>query len=142
MNLNKFSARFCAGFLLIGGMLATAVGCGGGSVGPGDIPVSGTVKFDGQPIEKGRITYRPVEKDRSSFAGQIENGSFQLKAEAGEYFVEITASRPVPGKFDETSNPGFKEQVFEMYIPEKYNKKTELKETVGSNNTHNFDLKE
>jgi hypothetical protein len=87
--------------------------------------VTGEVTFEGKPVETGRITFRKVEADKRAFSGEIKGGKYDVKAEPGKMTVEITASRP-SGKFD-TSNPDDEPQpIGEMYIPEKYNTKTEL----------------
>jgi hypothetical protein len=88
------------------------------------------VTFDGTPVETGRITFREVEGDKRAFSTEITGGKYELQTEPGKMTVEITASRP-SGKFD-TSNPDEEPQpIGEMYIPEKYNTKTELTAEVG-----------
>lgn len=100
------------------------VGCGAGADGPPMYAVSGLVTFDGQPVEKGRILFRQTDGDRQAFAGEIVQGKYEVKARSGPTTVEIRASRPIPGKFDNSN--GTPEPVGEMYIPEKYNSRTEL----------------
>lgn len=111
-------------FSLLGLSLLVLAGCGG-ETGPQRYPVKGDVTFEGEPVETGRITFRETEGDKRAFSGEIINGRYELQAEPGKMTVEIIASRPT-GKFD-TSNPDDEPQpVGEMYIPEKYNTKTEL----------------
>ena len=103
-------------------------------------PVSGKVTFDGQPIQEGRILFRGTGSDSRAFSAEIKNGQYQMEALAGKVRVEVIASRPVPGKFDE-SNPGEKVPVGEMYIPARYNSQSELTaEVTAGNNELNFDL--
>ncbi|MFN3152689.1 hypothetical protein [Bremerella sp.] len=92
--------------------------------------VQGTVTFDGQPIEAGRILFRQTEGD----------GSYKLEVKEGPSEIAITASRLIPGKFDNSN--GTPEQMGEMYIPAKYNQKTELNALVtsGGQNQFVFDL--
>ena len=52
-------------------LLVLGAGCGGGS-GLDLHPVSGTVTFDGQPIEDGYITFRAQSGDARGFAGPIK----------------------------------------------------------------------
>lgn len=108
-------------------VLAIAVaGCGGGSKGPALYKVTGSISFDGTPIEEGRIQFQKTEGDGRAYGGEIKNGAYSLQCEAGKMKVSVTASRIIPGKFD-TSNPDDPPQpVGEMYIPKKYNEKTEL----------------
>ena len=122
------------GFTTLFALLTAATILGCGPAGLNTRPVSGKVTFDGQPIAEGRIQFRAVEGDQRAFSGEIKNGQYTLQALAGKMKVEIIASRPVPGKFDE-SNPGEKVPVGEMYIPARYNSQTELtaEVTTGKN---------
>ncbi len=122
--------------------MAGTTGCGSSGGGPKQYPVSGTVKFDGKPVESGQILFRAVAGDKRGYGGAITNGNYEMTAETGKMTVQITASRIIPGKFDETSNPGSKEPVGEMYIPARYNTKTELTaEVQAKKNSIDFDLK-
>ena len=123
MRTNIFTTLFA--------LLATTmiVGCGSSELNMH--PVSGKVTFDGQPVREGRIQFRAVGGDQRAFSAEIKDGQYQLKALAGKVRVEVTASRPVPGKFDE-SNPGEKVPVGEMYIPARYNSRTELTAEVAA----------
>ncbi|MEN6493383.1 MAG: hypothetical protein ABFD16_03750 [Thermoguttaceae bacterium] len=115
------------------------VGCGAGS-GQDLHGVTGKVTFDNEPVKEGRILFRAVDGDQRAFSGPIENGLYKLEARPGKMRVEITASRIVPGKFD-TSNPGEKVPIGEMYIPARYNSKTELTaEVKPGSNTADFPL--
>ena len=109
-------------------------GCGG-EAGPAVYPVTGTVTFDGSPVEKGRIQFTPVSGDRA-FSAEIKDGAYELEAQPGKMKVAIRASRIIPGKFD-TSNPDEDPQPMgEMYIPDVYNSRTTLEAevTAGENN--------
>ncbi len=128
--------RFVPLFVFLAG--AIVFGCG--RSGLDTQPVSGKVTFDGQPIAEGRITFRGTGSDPRAFSAEIKNGQYQMEAMAGQMKVEVIASRPVPGKFDE-SNPGEKVPVGEMYIPAKYNSQSELTaEVTTGKNELNFDL--
>jgi hypothetical protein len=114
------------------------MGCGG-EQGPATYPVTGTVTFDGAPVEEGRIQFTPVSGARS-FAAEIKNGQYSLESETGKMKVEITASRLIPGKFD-TSNPDDEPQpVGEMYIPAKYNADTTLEAEITESGENKFDF--
>ncbi len=120
----------------------TLAGCGGGETGPKMHTVNGTVTFDGNPVEKGRIQFRSIDGGKA-YSSEIVEGKYSLQAEAGEVKVEIVASRNIPGKFD-NSNPDEEPQpVGEMYIPAKYNTKSELTATIKEDgeNSIPFDLK-
>lgn len=118
---------------------ATLIGCGAGSELE-TYPVTGVVTFDGEPIKEGRIFLRKVDGDQKGFSGEIKEGQYLVDAEVGKMSVEVTASRLIPGKFDNSN--GTPEPVGEMYIPAKYNSKTTLttEVTPGGDNEENFDL--
>lgn len=86
--------------------------------------------FDGEPVAEGRIQVRGTTDPRA-FSAPIVDGKYATELPVGPTAVEITASRPIPGKFDE-SNPGERVPVGEMYIPAKYNSQTELKADITS----------
>lgn len=70
-------------------ILATAflVGCGGSS-GPGRLPLSGTVKVNGEDIEKGAISFRPAYgHDGPAALATINKGRYGFSSSSG----------PVPG---------------------------------------------
>jgi hypothetical protein len=61
-------------------------------------PVSGSVTYNGQPLEKGKISFIPDDPKNIGASGTIENGSYTLStggkddgARAGKYKVTITA---------------------------------------------------
>lgn len=110
-----------------------SVGCGGGESGPALHHVTGDVTFDGAPVETGRIEF--WKPDGKAFGGDIKNGTYAVDSESGSMKVKITASRIVPGKFDKSNPDDPPQPVGEMYVPEKYNARTELTADVkeGSN---------
>lgn len=131
--------------LLLAICFITQFGCGGGDSGPPEYPVTGKVTFDGQPIEAGNIMFYPKDETLGPNGGEITNGEFSFDCKAGEMTVKVEATREIPGEtVDSGANPGEKEPATEMYIPEKYNDKSELKAEVTSDaakNTFTFDLK-
>jgi hypothetical protein len=117
-----------------------AMGCSSGTTGPAEYPVTGTVTLDGKPVESGRILFRKVGDGDRAYGGEITNGNYSFTSEPGKVKVEITASRIIPGKFDNSN--GTPEPVGEMYIPKQYNSKTTLEAEVkpSSDNTVPFEL--
>jgi len=68
-------------------------------------PVSGTVTYNGNPLEKGRIGFFPDDPKGVGAAGDIENGSYRLStggggdgARAGKYKVTITSKEDTSAK--------------------------------------------
>ncbi|NLF73736.1 MAG: hypothetical protein GX575_32275 [Candidatus Anammoximicrobium sp.] len=122
-------------FSLVSVVLLILSGCGGG--GPAEYSVTGTVTFDGQPVEKGEIRFLPAEPGGAAYAGAIVNGTFECKVTEGAKRVEISATREDP-----TPAPdGLPNYV--SYIPAVYNTESTLKAEVKSSdgNTFTFDLK-
>ncbi|MEZ6129841.1 MAG: hypothetical protein R3C59_14255 [Planctomycetaceae bacterium] len=127
-------------FCCVGIVAVATTGCG--ESGPATYPVTGTVTFDGAPVEEGRITFRPVSGAKA-FAAEIKNGEYSFEGEPGKMAVEVTASRIIPGKFDDSNPDDEPQPVGEMYIPEQYNAKTTLEAEIQASgeNKFNFDLK-
>lgn len=120
-------------------VLTSLAGCNRSNAKP-EYPVTGTVKFDGKAVETGTVLFRAAEGDQRGFSGAIQNGNYELKATAGKMKVQITATRLIPGKFEEL-NPGEKSPVGEMYIPARYNTLSELTaEVQAGSNKFDFDL--
>ncbi len=67
------------------------IGCSGGD---GKVLVSGTVTWNGTPLDKGKILF--LEPGESSEAADIVNGEFQIRTSPGDKKVGITAFKEVP----------------------------------------------
>ena len=121
-------------------LILGSLGCSSRTSAPDMHIVHGTVTFDGKPLETGRILFRQTEGDGRAYSTEIVEGSYTLEVKEGPTLVTITASRLIPGKFDNSN--GTPEQMGEMYIPAKYNRKTELNALVtpGGKNQFTFDL--
>jgi hypothetical protein len=78
------------GFLLIL-LLAMAAGCQGGGTKQTYANVSGTVTYNGKPIEKGEITFALEGKPPSTM--DIVDGKFNGQAMVGSNRVSVTAKR-------------------------------------------------
>jgi len=124
-------------FALCGGSF-NCLGCGGSADGLQEL--TGKVTYNGEPIPEGRIQFRSLDASQHAYAGVIQDGQYTVRIAPGPAAVEIRASRLIPGKYDE-SNPGERAPVGEMYIPEKYNSRTELQVTIEpSTVSEDFDL--
>ncbi len=123
--------------------LGLLAGCAGES-GPERALVRGTVTLDGVPVETGTIVFLPEEGVQGpSAGGEIHGGAFELSRDVGPvpgaHRVEIRATRNegttqvtgVPGAESGPSAGGTVDKLV-MYIPEKYNTKSTLKEDVKS----------
>jgi hypothetical protein len=97
-----------------------AAGCSSG----GRKEVSGQVTVDGQPVEKGSISFLPLEGTQGPQAGgNIANGSYHLASKdgpfAGRHRVEIIALRPT-GKLTARTLSGIPMDPMENITPKKY----------------------
>ena len=132
----------------LGLMVASITGCGGS----GDVAktvISGAVSYDGQPIEDGTIRFVPTKDTRAPVsAAQIQNGRYSADARGGvpvgTYRVEIEAFRTDPKAPPGADTGGLEGPPPEQFIPEKYNRQSELEltlEPAGGPITRDFELK-
>lgn len=78
--------------LFSGFCLLVTIGCdGGGDKPPPYANVSGTVKIDGKPVEKGTITFST--DGRPPAALDIRNGEYSGQAMVGSNRVQVSAKR-------------------------------------------------
>ena len=121
-------------------------GCGGDS-GPDRVILTGTVSYQGQPIEKGVIRFIPSAGTKGPTSGAvIIDGAYEAKARGGvpvgTQRVEIRANRPTgePKPKDKQHLDIFPDPQ-EQYLPKRYNDESELTlEVKAGEKTHNFDL--
>ena len=117
---------------LVAGVLSFVAGCGSG-VRPidGSVPVSGTVTFNGQPLEQGMVRFAPESGGKAQPAtGQIKNGKFTMLTTAsspgavvGKYKVSIISNKPFTPPPLKPGTPPDPKAKFEpeSLIPKKYN---------------------
>jgi hypothetical protein len=117
---------------LLAGVLTFMAGCGSG-VRPiaGSVPGSGTVTFNGQPLEQGMVRFAPESGGKAQPAtGQIQNGKFTMVTTAsspgvvvGKYKVSIISNKPfTPPPLKPGTPPDPKAKLEpESLIPKKYN---------------------
>ena len=131
-------------------LLLLLVGCG--SQGPERATISGTVTYMGEPLKTGVIRLVPMPGTTAPVStAPITDGRYTLSAHGGvpvgTHKIEIMANRPnkqAPVEVEDFPGLASKANV-EQYIPEKYNKKSELTITVPSGSgaiTKDFDLTE
>ena len=106
--------------LCAAGLLA---GC---SSGPASATVSGEVKVNGTPVEKGVISFSPAEGTGKLVTGEIKNGRYEVQTTAGKKVVQISAP-VVTGKRKDSDAPNAQwVEITEESLPDKYNSKSEL----------------
>ena len=125
--------RLCLKLCVLSLTLAVLHGCGG-SDEIEKFQVTGTVTYQGKPIEKGSITFDPADNQGISAMGGIENGQYTAEVPPGEKIIRISAVRVT----DEKDEYG--EAITETYIPAKWNQDSQLKKTVKPGEENKFDL--
>ena len=119
-------------------MLLLLVGCRENKLSE----VSGSVTYDGKPLEQGSIAFVPVDGMAQSGGGAIIQGKYVARnVPAGMAKVRITGAQ-VTGekKMDYGANPQTVITATEM-LPAKYNTATELTyEVKPGNQIKDFDL--
>jgi len=147
MRNNGMVVCVCGLIVLVG-----LAGCGK-SEGIERVTVQGKVTFDGKPVEKGIIAFLPSGETKGPSAGvEIKDGQYNIPKETGPtpgpHRIEITATR-VEGKIEVQGIDGAQGGLsgaqtadnIVMYIPEKFNKNSELSYTVKPGpNTEDFNL--
>lgn len=96
----KSVVPLCTAYLLLA---ILANGCSGKKDGPERYNVSGEVTFQGKPVPKGFINFRPDDSKQNTGPGSgaaIVDGKYELEdgkgVVGGAYIVEITGSDGVP----------------------------------------------
>ncbi len=104
------------------------------------VNISGTVTFDGEPLEEGAIEFHPAAG--TTEGAVIENGKYTATISPGTNRVKITASTEHPTRKMPNVEPD-KPDVPEMVelIPAQYNENTTLSIEAKNGGTHDFDLK-
>ncbi len=133
-------------FAVLAGACFVTVGCRD-SRDPNICRVSGTVTFDGTPVEEAELIFEPVDQRIAPAACTVKDGSFRMLASRGEQVVSIRAYRDVPRAPDSpqpAAPPGIESPPATdriQYLPERYNRLTELKvEVKKSGDKFTFDL--
>ena len=121
--------------------LLTLCGCGGTG---GRQSIEGTVTLDGQPLEKGQITFVPKQGTQGPTAGaEIAGGKFTIPAAggtfSGKFRVEITASHAT-GKKVTDHFTGQLVDAYEQFIPAKYNTQSQLEADVKAGAANRFEF--
>lgn len=125
--------------LACGGTLISLGGCGGKS---DRVVVSGTITYDGAPVEKGQIRFVPT--NGPVVIDPINAGSYTTEGTSGvplgDHRIEITG---YDGQEYANAPTGPGSPPIKQLLPEKYNRKSELTVTIDASSGDaplNFDL--
>jgi hypothetical protein len=114
---------------LIGAAACVMLACVAVGCGPSKATVTGTVSFNGQPVERGSISLFPVDGKGSANGGTIEKGRYEIRDVApGEKIVQLTAPTPVGIRKDDYGNDT---QTFEDLMPASWGRASREKITVA-----------
>jgi hypothetical protein len=123
--------------------LTLALGIPGCGSGPPMAEVSGTVTFEGKKVDKGSVSFFPLNGKGAPAGGYIENGVYTAEVPYGEMRVKINGQKFSRKRklYDRPDSPEM--DIFVELIPERYNNdSSELKLTVDQRRiTKDFDLK-
>jgi hypothetical protein len=107
------------------------VACGCGGAGYGEVPVSGRVTYDGEPLAHVHLSFQPVAKDESGFGpgsfGRTDaEGKFELRtvypdapgALPGEHRVTVSYEDPQQRPRDVRIPMEYVEGTATFHVPE------------------------
>jgi hypothetical protein len=137
---------------MLGLIILPPTGCG--APVEDDLPreaISGAVTFEGEPLPKGTIQFRPASQAEATASGaMIDDGRFVVPRDKGlvpgNYKVQIDAREDAGAPLAQGDLPGapnVSKKKPAALIPPRYNSKTELTAEVkaGGPNDFTFDLK-
>jgi len=131
--------------------LASVVGCGPGRSFE-TAPTSGSVTYNGVPLNEGIIRFVPLEgAPGQKTSVNILNGSFSVDAASGpavgEHRVEIESTNLAGLEMDDEDairrlKAARPRRIDAVIVPQRYNARSQLRRTLASNanNEFNFEL--
>ena len=146
--------------LLLGMSAVSAAGCGGAAKGPVFVAVSWTISVDGQPVEKGAISFVSQDQTRTA-AAPIQDGTYTIPASEGpspgSQKVSISAYRKSGKKRPDGGNLGMfadkagrnpalgsadaPQDEEEQFLPAKFNTNSTLTVELKAGGNKNVDFK-
>jgi hypothetical protein len=126
---------------IVAALLFAAAGCG--SSHPS---ISGQVTYDGQPVQKGAISFAPTDGQGPTFGAAIENGRYRVdKAYVGEKRVVVkaiadTGAAPAARDPAVLDRPAARAAAAEELIPANAQGNAELYNVTDGSQTLDLDL--
>ena len=132
----------------LGILLAASLVCPGGCGKKNEhATITGTVKFDGAPLDKGLIEFRTANGAGVLALARITDGAFTVDKNAklphGTYKILISATRKTGKKIypGSPAPPGILVDELVERLPSQYNEESKLEKTVNAGeNLLEFDL--
>ncbi len=121
--------------LLLAAPLCAVWGCGPKK--PNTYEVSGTVTWEGKPLDQGDIIFEAIDGSTAACADKIADGQYRCQVFAGAKRVQIQATRQT------SYNQAMHQYEREAFIPMRYNAQTKLRAEVvpEGENHYDFDLR-
>ncbi|MCG8587262.1 MAG: hypothetical protein MI757_21365 [Pirellulales bacterium] len=132
--------------------LVASLGCGNG--GPQRVEVSGTVTYEGDPVEDGTIRFLPTAESRvPSAGGYIRDGRYEITAKGGvpvgTHTVRIEGYRggstSPADKATDRFDVGSRNKAPTQFVPARYNRESKLRVEISAKDgavTRDFALTE
>lgn len=122
--------------------LVTLCVCLAGCLASDRVTSTGTVTFDGRPVDTGAIVFVPLEPAVAPEGAAITSGRFTVVGRRGKRRVQIRGTRPIPPERLPRTMARFDGlPVHEDYIPAAYNTASTLEvEVTDGPNVFTFDL--
>jgi hypothetical protein len=108
-------------------------GCGGAP--DGKCLVAGEVTWNGQPLEKGRITLFPISGEFGGEEGEIVAGRFKFYARPGKNRVQITAVKDIG------YSESMRQQISKQYLPAEYHSESKLSQDIPKEGDEKLEFK-
>jgi hypothetical protein len=102
--------------------------------------VSGTVKLDGKPLDRGRVVFFHTASGESAVGGIKSDGTYTLQAPTGENSIFVDSQ---PAAQSDAAAPPTTDRLAESKIPHKYTNflSSGLKRTVKpGQNAHDIEM--
>jgi hypothetical protein len=138
--------RAIAAFAVVG--LLLCLGCGGKKDPYARVPISGTVKLDGQMLDRGYLIFEPKSGQPTQSGGMISGGKFEVPREhgpvPGTYSVAIFSGADDPGVVgagpENPAGAAAAKKLRGERVPRKFNIETTLQREVTADGKNEFDF--
>ncbi|MGL4512590.1 MAG: hypothetical protein ACRCT8_05820 [Lacipirellulaceae bacterium] len=101
----------------------------------------GAVAVNGAAVDQGEIRVVPLDGSGAPVSALIASGRYEMEVRPGSMRVEIQAYRPSAKRPIDPAMPGAASaETLEPYLPEKFNRKSDLTIEVTGDLERDFDL--
>jgi len=101
--------------------LGCLIGCGPRDTGPTRYRLSGSVTFEGEPVQNGTVVLIPKDGKYGGGSAPIANGRFDTAAPGGRGHLggphSVVVNSDMPAEYDEKWVPAFPPYKFKQELP-------------------------